>query len=139
MPSKTFNCKKCNGHHTRPINSKCQNVSQNNSSNSDRPEELSEDLSVKILQELQALSGRMSTIKDRVNQQDQAAASVASPTRSQTSTTTSEPESDLMLPTMDTLESSSTVQVDFDSRLRELNSLIKASSNLRREVLKLCG
>ena len=87
MPSKTFDCKKCNGHHTRPINSKCQNVSQHSSSNSDRPEALSEDLSVKILQELQALSGRMPDVEDRVNQQDQAAAAVASPTRSQTFTT----------------------------------------------------
>ena len=82
MPSKTFDCKKCNGHHTRPTYSKCQNVSQNSSSSSDRPEGLSEDLSVKILQELQALSGRMTTIKDRVNQQDQAAAAVALPIRS---------------------------------------------------------
>ena len=123
MPSKTFDCKKCNGHHTRPINSKCQNVSQNSSSDSDRPEGLSEDLSVKILQELQALSGRMSTIEDRVNQQDQAAVAVTSPTRSQTSMTTSEPESDLMLPTMDALKRSSTVQAQVDSRLRELNSL----------------
>ena len=87
------------------------------------PEGLSEDLSVKILQELQALSGQMTTIEDRVNQQDQAATAVASPTRSQTSTTTSEPESDLMLPTMDVLRRSSTVQEEVDSRLKELNSL----------------
>ena len=49
------------------------------------------------MQELQALSGRMTTIEDRVNQQNQVP---ASPSRSQTSTTTSEPESDLMLPTL---------------------------------------
>ena len=120
MPTKTFDCNKCNGHHTRPINSKCQNVPQNSSRRSDRPEGLSEDLSVKILQELQALSGRMTTIEDRVNQQNQAP---ASPSRSQTSTTTSEPESDLMLPSMDALRRSSTVQAEVDTRLKELNSL----------------
>ena len=98
-------------------------MSQNSSSSSDRPEGLSEDLSVKILQELQALSGWMTIIKDRVNQQDQAAAALASPTRSQTFTTTSEPESDLMLPTMDALRRSSTVQAEVDTRLKELNSL----------------
>ena len=113
MPTKTFDCNKYNGHHIRPINSKCQKVSQNNSSSSDRPEGLSQDLSVKILQELQALRGRMTTIEDRVNQQDQATTAVASPTRSQTSTTTSEPESDLMLPTMDALRRSSTVQAEY--------------------------
>ena len=123
MPSKTFDCKKCNGHHTRPINSKCQNVSEDISNNSNRPEGLSEDLSVRILQELQTLSGRMTTIEDKVNQQNQAATAVASPTKSQTSTSTSVPESDLMLPTMDALKRSSTVQAEVDSRLRELNSL----------------
>ena len=98
-------------------------MSENSLSNSNRPEGLSEDLSVRIMQELQALSGRMTTMEDRVNQQDQAAVAVASSTRSQTSSNTSEPESNVMLSTMDALKRSSTVQAEVDSRLRELNSL----------------
>ena len=85
------------------------------------PEGLS--LRVRILQELQALNGRMTTIEDRVNQQDQTAAAVASPTKRQTSSTTSEPESDLMLPTMGALKRFFTVQAEVDSRLRKLSSL----------------
>ena len=42
-------------------------MSENSSSISNRPEGLSEDLSVRILQELQALSGRMTTMGEKEN------------------------------------------------------------------------
>ena len=89
----------------------------------DRPEGQSMDMSAKILQELQSLSGRMSKIEDRVNNQQQPAPAVASPARSHTSNNTSDPDPDLMIPMMDALKKSTTIQAAVDNRLKELSTL----------------
>ena len=89
----------------------------------DRPEGQSMDMSTKILQELQSLSGRMSKIEEKVNNQQQPASAVESSAMSQASSSTSEPELDLMIPTMEVLKKSTTIQAAVDNRLKELSSL----------------
>ena len=123
MPQKNFECNKCHGQHPRPVNSKCKNVPVDNMGTSDRPEGQSMDMSTKILQELQSLSGRMSKIEEKVNTQQQPASPVEPAATSQTSTNTSDPELDLMIPTMEALKKSTTIQAAVDTRLRELSSL----------------
>ena len=123
MPQKNFDCNKCNGHHPRPINSKCKNVPEDSMGTVDRPEGQSMDMSAKILQELQSLSGRMSQIEDKVNNQQQSTPGMASP-GSQASTKTSDPDLDIMTPTMEeALKKSTTIQAAVDSRLKELSTL----------------
>ena len=140
MPQKNFECNKCNGQHPRPINSKCKNVPVENIGTSDRPEGQSMDMSTKILQELQSLSGCMSKIEEKMNNQQQPASPVESPATSQTSTNTSDPELDLMIPTMEALKKSTTIQAAVDNRLKELSSLSeKGKFKSQMEGLKLCG
>ena len=140
---KTFDCKKCYGHHATPINFKCQNVSKNSSGTIDRPKGLSSYISVRILQELQSLSGHVTKIEDKVNHQGQAAATVASPTRSQASSRSSELHSDLMILPMDTLKRSCTIQGEVDNRLRELKSFTDKNKFKSQRGggggLRLCG
>ena len=91
----------------------------------DRPKGQSMDMSTNILQELQSFSGRMSKIEEKVNNQQQPASTVESPDTSQTSSNTSDPELDLMIPMMDVLKKSTTIQAAVDNRLKELSSLLE--------------
>ena len=70
----------------------------------DRRKGHSLDISAKILQELQALNGRITKIEDKVNNQEQAASKATSPVKGQVASKTNDPETDLVIPTMEALK-----------------------------------
>ena len=129
---KIFDCVKRGGHHTRPINRNCKRMHNNQSM----------DTNTQILNALKNLSGCMSQMENR---REALSATSSSPTRtpsgSQTShrspvstqgsrTPTSKDsagtmEDNLVLSTLASLQQSRNIQVQVDTKIRELKSVDK--------------
>ena len=130
---KTFDCIKCGGNHTRPINRNCK-IEKDKASTMDT--------NTQILKELQSLSGRMAQMEDRM----EAIVSRSSPARSHTSSLASQkspvsqrsqpdiqsPEQDLLLPTLKNLRQSRSIQEQVDSRIKEPQGLDKGKFKSQR-------
>ena len=132
---KTFDCIKCGGHHVRPINRNCK---------IDKDKESPMDTNALILKELQSLSGRMTQMEDKV---EALGSTSSSPAKSHTSSFASQksptssqrirpaiesPEQDLLLPTLNNLRQSRSIQEQVDTRIKELQGLDKGKFKSQR-------
>ena len=79
---KTFDCIKCGGHHTRPINRNCK---------IEKDKDLPMDTNAQILKELQSLSGRMTQMEDKM---EALSSTSSSPAKSRASSLSSQKCSD---------------------------------------------
>ena len=109
---KSYDCAKCGGHHTRPINRNCK-LTQ-------KEEQVQEvDTNVMILKELKTLSSRMTEMESKV----QALDVIRSPsTSSTTGRSRKDSETDLVLPSLDTLKSSREIQDQVEARVKDLQN-----------------
>ena len=137
---KTFDCVKCGGHHARPINRNCKNMENN------KPM----DTNTQILNELKILGGRMSQMESRMDslsskssspsrtssRSESAERSLATTPEVRTQTTrdsASSLEEDLVLPTLDTLQHSRSIQDQVDTRIRELQAVNKEKGKFKSQ------
>ena len=123
MP-KTFNCNKCKGAHQRPINSKCQQVVD--SDNSDTSDNETQDTNKLILQELKSLSGRMAAVEEKVNKHELTSiknSPVSSASSQQPEDDDSNDDVDLILPSIQSLKQSRSMQQQVDARIQQLQQL----------------
>ena len=73
MPRKSFQCKACGDVHKRPINSKCQNVKESDTSDLDSESVNGAgpmDINKQILQKLKQLNGRIAKVEEKVENQE---------------------------------------------------------------------
>ena len=111
MPKKTFFCKKCGYEHERPINSKCVKPIQD----SDEEEvvesgTVNQDINMQILSELKSLSGRLSKVESKVNQETP----TTSTSRGEDTESSTAVNKDMVLPSLHALRSSVRVQEEVD-------------------------
>ena len=126
MP-KTFDCNACGERHQRPNNSKCTRIidSEPEDGISDTSVRQS-DINLQILNELKSLSGRMSAMEERVNRVEKPgnqSAPVAAKTTAVASSTASSTVSDTVIPSIDFLRASGTIQARVDDRIKELQAM----------------
>ena len=124
MPRKNFDCSKCGGSHSRPINSKCKLEGQN--SNVNEASAFPMDTNTLILQELKSLSGRMAEMERKVDGTVHSpASSVASSSKAPTPAEDSEEEEEdeLILPSIKSLQQSKRMQAQVDQRIQQLKDL----------------
>ena len=107
---KSYNCVKCGGHHPRPINRNCKQIQ------TEEPEQ-DVDTNVMILKELQALNSRMTEMESKVQSLDVMKSPSASCTSRRSHNNT---ETELVLPSKDSLRSSREIQDQVDARIKEL-------------------
>ena len=128
MPRKVFQCKACGDQHERPINSKCQYVKEGDTSDMDNDISSSNDqmdINKQILAELKQLSGRMSKVEEKVDNQDKGQYNSPKSVKSVASTasTRSQDNAELVLPSLNSLKSSRHLQSQVDQRLQELQAI----------------
>ena len=111
---KSFDCIKCGGFHPRPINRNCKEQ---------KAEEVQMDTNVQILHELKNLSSRMSKMEDKVQRMDDIRSPARSTTTSSSTTRADDVEEDLVLPSISNLQTSTRIQAEVDSRIRELQKI----------------
>ena len=126
MP-KTFDCNTCGDRHQRPINSKCTRTMDSESEDgiSVASTGLS-DINLQILSELKSLSGRMTAMEQRVDKVEKPGSqksSKAPETTVAASTTASGTTSDTVIPSIDFLKASDTIQARVDDRIGELQAV----------------
>ena len=111
MPKKTFFCKKCGYEHERPINSKC--VKPTEESDEDEVGEsgvVKQDINMQILSELKSLSGRLSKVESKVNQETPTTSS----SHSEATASAAAVNKDMVLPSLNALKNSTKVQEEVD-------------------------
>ena len=120
MPKKIFFCKKCCYEHKRPINSKCMKPIQD-SDEEDVVENgtVNQDINMQILSELKSLSGRLSKVESKVNQETP----TASTSRGESTESSAAVNKDMVLPSLHTIKSYVRVQGEVDRHLEELKQL----------------
>ena len=126
MP-KTFDCNACGDRHQRPINSKCTRISDSEPEDGISVTSAGQsDINLQILNELKSLSGRMSAMERRVDKVEKPgnhSSSVAPETTAVASSTASSTASDTVIPTIDFLKASDTIQARVDDRIKELQAM----------------
>ena len=109
---KSFDCVKCGGHHSRPINRNCKEIQNND-------QEQQMDTNALILKELKTLSSRMTDVETRVQSLDV----MKSPASSSTSRRShDETETELVLPSLEKLRASREIQEQVDARIEDLQT-----------------
>ena len=124
MP-KTFDCNACGDRHQRPINSKCTRVIDSEPEDGISITSAGQsDINLQILSELKSLSGRMQAMEERVDkvEKPQATSKPAESTAT-ASNTASSTVSDSVIPTMDFLRASDSIQARVDDRIKELQAM----------------
>ena len=124
MP-KTFDCNACGDRHQRPINSKCRRVIDSETEDNISITSAGQsDINLQILSELKSLSGRMQAMEERVDkvEKPQAASKPAESTAT-ASNTASSTVSDSVIPSMDFLRASDSIQARVDDRIKELQAM----------------
>ena len=124
MP-KTFECNACGDKHQRPINSKCTRMLDS------EPEDASSvisagqsDINLQILNEFKNLSGRMSVMEKRVEKVENPVLPATSSVIPVADTPTVEKVTpDGVIPSLEVLRRSDSLQARVDDRIRELQSL----------------
>ena len=126
MP-KTFDCNACGDRHQRPINSKCTRTIDSEAEDGISVTSAGQsDINLQILNELKSLSGRMSAMEERVDKVEKPTSqktSVAPETTTPASTIASGTASDTVIPSIDFLKASDTIQARVDDRIRELQAV----------------
>ena len=126
MP-KTFDCNACGDRHQRPINSKCTRIMDSEAEDGISVTSAGQsDINLQILNELKSLSGRMSAMEERVDKVEKPGSqkmSVAPGTTAPASTIASGTASDTVIPSIDFLKASDTIQARVDDRIRELQAV----------------
>ena len=107
---KSFDCVKCGGHHPRPMKRNCKLVQE-----TDQEQEM--DTNVMILKELKTLNSRMTEMESKV----QALDAIRSPSTSSTSRR-SRKDSDMVLPSLESLRSSREIQDQVEARIKDLQN-----------------
>ena len=124
MP-KTFECNACGNKHQRPINSRCTRVMDS------EPEDMGSvdsagqsDINFQILNELKNLNGRMSAMEKRVEQVEKPVLqSTPNTTTSADLPTVEKVTTDGVIPSLEVLRKSDSIQARVEDRIRELQSL----------------
>ena len=118
MLRKVFQCKACGDSHERPINSRCQYVNDSDSIDQDSDNNSgSMDINKQNVDELKQLNGRIVKVEEKVEKQDKD--QVNSPKSVAGSTTASQKEGNLILPSLSGLRQSRQLQTQVDRRLQE--------------------
>ena len=105
--TKTFDCNACRDRHQRPINSKCTRIVDSEPENGHSAGQ--SDINLQILNELKSLNGRMSAMKERVGKVEKPRLQ-PDPDGARTSATVSTTASDSVIPSLDFLRASDTIQ-----------------------------
>ena len=121
--TKTFDCNACRDRHQRPINSKFTRIvdSEPEDGNSITSAGQS-DINLQILNELKSLNGRMSAMEERVGKVEKPSTQ-SNPVGAGTSATASATASDSVIPSLDFLTASDTMQARVDDRIKELQAM----------------
>ena len=126
MP-KTFDCNACGDRHQRPINSKCTRLIDSEPEDGMSVTSAGQsDINLQILNELKSLSGRMSVMEqrvDKVEKPDNQTASMVAETTGAASNIPSSTASDTVIPSIDFLKASDSIQARVDDRIKELQAL----------------
>ena len=126
MP-KTFDCNACGDRHQRPINSRCSRVIDSEPEDGISITSAGQsDINLQILSELKSLSGQMQAMEERVDKVEKPgnqAASRSAETTATTSNTASSTVSDNVIPSMDFLRASDSIQARVDDRIKELQAM----------------
>ena len=121
--TKTFDCNACGDRHQRPINSKCTRIVDSEPEDSHSVTSAGQsDINLQILNELKSLNGRMSAMEERVGKVEQPGRQPAS-SAAETSTAASNTASDSVIPSLDFLRASTTIQARVDDRIKELQAI----------------
>ena len=119
MSTKQAFCGKCDTVHERPVGKKCKNSTVKEATGS-VVQNVSDDVNQQILTELQALSGRMSKLEKKVNDQDSAPSRMSTSSRSASLLNESDQEDDMVMPSLSSLKSSQAIQRQVDARIKQL-------------------
>ena len=123
MPHKVFQCKACVDLHERPINSKCQYIKESDRSEQDIESTSDQmDISKQILNELKQINGHIAKVEETVENQDKGHSNSPKSVASST-TTASQKDGDLILPSLSGLRQSRQLQTKVDQRLQELQAI----------------
>ena len=130
MPKKVFECNACDETHERPINSKCKHVIQVNNTDgevSDVSTVQSDqmDINKQILDQLKLLNGRIEKVEQKVEVQDNRPFLSPKSVHSEASSlpSTQQKDSELLLPSLNSLKQSKQIQQQVDARLQELHTI----------------
>ena len=121
--TKTFDCNACGDRHQRPITSKCTRIVDSEPEDSHSVTSAGQsDINLQILNELKSLNGRMSAMEERVGKVEKPGRQPA-PSAAETSAAASNTASDSVIPSLDFLRASNTIQARVDDRIKELQAI----------------
>ena len=121
--TKTFDCNACGDRHQRPINSKCTRIVDSEPEYGSSVASAGQsDINLQILNELKSLNDRMSAMEEGVGRVEKPSKQPA-PVVAETSAAASNTASDSVIPSLDFLRTSDTIQARVDDRIKELQGM----------------
>ena len=117
--TKTFDCNAFGDGHQRPINSKCTRIVDSEPEDGSSVARAGQsDINLQILNELKSLNGRMSAMEEKLGRVEKPSKQPA-PVVAETSAAASNTASDSVIPSLDFLRASDTIQARVDDRIKE--------------------
>ena len=121
--TKTFDCNACGDRHQRPINSKCMRIIDSEPEDGSSVTSAGQsDINLQILNQLKRLNGRMTAMEERVGKVEKPSKQ-PDPVAAGTSAALSATASDSVIPSLDFLRASDTIQARVDNRIKELRAM----------------
>ena len=152
MAPRKYKCNQCDKTHKKPINEQCPSLLHNDSMESvNGDQQQNSDVSSQILAELQKLNGRIATVEEKVQNNAQKLSNVvpqvynapvtqhqvadASNVRSRHSSVagSSVQSQDVVVPSLQSLQTSQRIQAEVDERLRHLAHLSTDQGKLKSQ------